>query len=396
MTTFLSFIKAKKLFAIIIGIVIVAVGAFLLLRPTNKNSVYTVGRDTIVNTLLINGTYTTASQTPVNSPADGIITKLYVKNGDQVKKNDPLFYVESTATEEEKAAAYANYLTASSALGTDKAALFSLQSTMFSAWKVYTDIAENSTYQNSDSSPNTSNRVLTPFTTAQDDWLAAEASYKNQQTVIAKDQAALTSAQLASNATQSITVNAPAVGTVVNFQKQIGDQVQSVQTAIAAQTQSGQSTNVIPPVLVISDLSNPVLTASVDQVNIPRINIGQTVSIVFDALPNETFAGVVHSLDTVGTKTQGTTDYNVGIEVPDVSPDVMPNMTASATVEIARRENVLTVPNKAIVEKNGKPYVQKAGASATNLTLVEVGLQGLTKTEVIRGLSAGDKIRVPN
>ncbi len=396
MGSFLAFIQAKKILAIITAIVLVVLLCLFLFRPSKNDTVYTVVQGTIVNTLLINGIYTTASQVPVNSPADGIITKVYVKNGIEVKKGDPLLYIESTATEEEKAAAYANYLTASSALGTDQAALYSLQSAMFGAWKVYTDIAENSTYQNSDSSPNTSNRILTPFTTAQDDWLAAEANYKNQQAVIAKDQASLTSAQLAYNATQSITVHAPAVGTVVNFQKQVGDQVQSVQTSIAAQTQSGQAAGVIPPVLVISDFSNPVFTASVDQVNIPRIKIGQKVTIVFDALPSQTFTGKVQSLDTVGTKTQGTTDYMVGIEVNNISADVMPNMTASATIETARRENVLIIPNNAIIEKNGIPYIQKAGASATNLTRVELGVKGLTKTEVLRGLSLGDKIIVPN
>ncbi|HUD44289.1 MAG TPA: efflux RND transporter periplasmic adaptor subunit [Patescibacteria group bacterium] len=388
--------KNHKKLAIIVGI-IAAFIIFLifLLQPSSQSFVYTVKRENLVNTLLINGTFTTASQVQVNSPADGIIFKLYVSNGDEVKKGDPLFHVESTATDEEKAAAYANYLSASSAVETDKATLYSLQSIMFADWKNYTDLSTNSTYENSDKSPNTTNRVLPEFTTAQDNWLAAEANYKDQQSVIAKDQAALNSATLSYNATQDITVNSPAAGSVVNLQKKVGDQIQSVQTSLSAQTQSGQSANVIPPVLVVSDLSDPVITASVDQVNIPRIKIGQKANIVFDALPNQTFTGDVQSLDTVGTITQGTTDYNVGIEVNHVSSQIMPNMTASITLETARKENILTIPNNAIISKNGENFVQLANTNKNNLTEVVLGLQGLTKTEVVSGLVTGDKVMIP-
>ncbi len=161
---------------------------------------------------------------------------------------------------------------------------------------------------------------------------------------------------------------------------------------MSAESQAGQTGNVIPPVLIISDLSNPVITASVDQVNMPRIKIGQKAGIVFDALPNQTFTGVVSSMDTVGIKTQGTTDYNVGIKVNNVPRDIMPNMTASITLETARKVNILTIPNDAIIKKNGENFVQLAGDDKNILTPVSLGLKGLTKTEVVSGLSIGDKV----
>jgi len=74
--------------------------------------------------------------------------------------------VASTATAQERAFALATYLSTKTQLNTAQAGLFSLQSTMFAKWKTYTDIAQSSSYQNSDLSPNTTNRVLTPFTIA--------------------------------------------------------------------------------------------------------------------------------------------------------------------------------------------------------------------------------------
>lgn len=376
----LSFTYHKKLYSICIGILVCLLLAFIF-RPPPKKNTYTVQKEDIISTLLINGTYSTASQVEVHSPANGIIAKLYVSDGTTVKKGDPLFHIESTATEEEKASAYATFLQAKTAVDVANATAYTLRSTMYTNWKKFTDLATNGTYQHGDGSPDDTNRLnAAEFQEAEDNWHAAETSYKNQQTVVTQAQAALRSATFSYNATQSITVNAPAAGTVVNFQKKVGDQVKNTQSL---------------PILIISDLRNPVVIASVDQVNMPRIKLGQKASIVFDALPDQTFSGSVDSLDTVGTKTQGTTSYNVGIVVHDVSEDAKPNMTTSITLETLRKEGVIAIPNTAIIEKNEHMYVQKNGQDIGHLTEIKVGVKGLTKTEILQGLSTGDTIILP-
>lgn len=383
MNRLIAFVKRHKLVSIIIIILIITfVSLTFLSSSTNGATVYTVKHENLVNTVLVNGTYTIASQTQVISPTNGIITQLFVGNGMQVKKGDPLFHVESSATPDQQKTAYATYLADESTLKADTATLYSLQSTMYSEWNTYYQLATNSTYQNSNGSPNTTNRVLPEFTTAQDNWLAAEANYKNQQAVLAKDQAALSQALQAYNETQSVTVTAPISGKIINLGSSVSDQVQAPFTA--------QPT--VPPVLVIADFSNPVLVSAVDQVNIPKLQVGQKASVVFDALPNQTFAGMIKTIDAAGTKTQGSVDFNVYVTVPNIPSAIRPNMTASITVETARRDNVLTIPNDAIIQKGNTSYVQLAGQSQQNLTPIVLGLQGLTKTEVIRGLTEGSKV----
>ena len=229
----------------------------------------------------------------------------------------------------------------------------------------------------------------------QKDFAAAEQAFKTVDTTINAAVAGVNIAQRTYEETQSVTVNAPSEGSVFNLQKNVGDQIQSVQTETATQTQLAQTSTIIPPILIISDLSNPVITASVDQVNIPRMKLDQKAAIIFDALPNQTFAGYVKSLDVIGTKTQGTTTYNVTLGVNDVSQDIKPNMTASITIEVVRKENILTVPNDAITHKEDRNFVQVANTSNSSLQEVVIGLKGLTTTEVISGLSIGDKIVVP-
>lgn len=387
----LSSVFSRKKFFIPVAIIIILIIFWTLLgQKTNNTFVAAVQREDLVNTVLVNGTYNIASQTQVTSPTNGVISKLFVANGDMVKKGDPLYHVESSATVDQQKAAYATYLAASSTLQADIADLYTLQSGMYSSWKTYMDISTNSTYQNSDGSPNTKNRVLPEFTTAQDNWLAAEANYKNQQAVIAKDNAALSSAKQLYDETQSATVTSPATGEVINLADKVNDQVSVPLPQSATQTASVQEAT--SPVLIIADYSNPVLVASVDQANIPSMSVGQKASIVFDALPDQTFYGSVTHIDAAGTKNQGATDFNVDVIVNHIPSTIRPNMTASITIETAREDNVLTIPNDAIIKKNGKTYVQLAGKSSSDLTPVVLGLKALTKTEVISGLSEGDKV----
>lgn len=371
----------KASFGLVVVVVLTIVYFKLISSP--GAGVYKVKSENLINTVLINGNYSVAAQTQVSSPTNGVITQLYVENGQEVKKGDDLFHVESSATESEKKAAYATYLTDSSALKADQATLYSLQSTMYSKWKTYTDLATNSTYQKSDGSPNETNRVLPEFTTAQDDWLKAEADFKNQQAVIAADQAALSSSLQSYNETQSTTVVAPIKGEVINLASKVNDQVHA-KTATSTK-----------PVLSIADFANPQVVSEVDQVNIPKLKIGQQADIVFDALPNQTFGGTIENIDSYGTKTQGTVNFGVYIKAENLPDTIKPNMSATITIETARKENVLTVPNEAITKKDGKNYVQLVGHGKNDLTEVGIGLKGLTKTEITSGLKKGDKVQLP-
>lgn len=351
---------------------------YVFSQPAQTTTVYTVHPHDLMTSLLVNGTYTVAAQTPVTSPTNGTITELFVQNNTVVKKGDQLFHIESSATADQQKKAYADYLAAQSVVNADKADAYTLQSLMFSKWDTFFHLATNSTYQNGDGSPNTTNRILPEFTTAQDDWLASEARYKNQQGVLAKDQAALASALLTYNETKSVTVTAPAAGTVTNLTAQIGDQVEAAATR---------------PVLLITDFSNPVIVSDIDQDNIPHLAVGQQAQIVFDALPDQTYSGYVSVIDANGTKVQGTVTFRTIITLSHVSPQMHPNMTATITIETAKRVGVLTVPNDALTHTNGHWYVQRTHTNARSL--VTIGVQGTTSTEITGGLRDGDTITIP-
>lgn len=389
MRQFFEHVKTqKKILFIPLAIILILTIRFFLLQQAGTDIIYKVKRADLVDTIQISGTYQTAAQTQVISPSHGILTKVYVENGQQVKKGAPLFHVESTATDEQKKSAYATYLAASSALKADEAALYSLQSTMYAKWKIYTDTATNSTYENDDGSPDVENRTLTEFTTKQDDWLAAEANFKNQQAVIAKDQAALASAKQLYDQTQSVTVTAPIAGTIVNLLATTGDEV----TAAKPLALSGTSVVSAQPeaVLTVANLANPYLSTDVNEEYAARIAQGQKAEIIFDALKTQTFAGTVTSTATVGVTNQGIVSYPTRIQITDVPTNIKPGMTAIITIETLRKDDVFAVPNSALIKKDNNYFIQTT--TTKRLIPVTLGVRGASKTEITSGLTEGNTI----
>src|SRR5258708_7430653 len=159
MNNILSFIQAKKIFFIpIVGLVIFFTIRTIILQKPSPDIPYTVTRENLVDTVQVSGTYTTASQTVVSSPANGTIANLYVSNGDYVKKGDRLFYIASTATTDQQNAAYTVYAGALSALQTAQNSVQSLDATMWTKQQAYLSAQNEQNYMiNNATNPSTKN-----------------------------------------------------------------------------------------------------------------------------------------------------------------------------------------------------------------------------------------------
>ena len=129
MTRLLNFKYSKVIFLILL-ISFFIFFRFFLLKEKDPRLTYLVERDSLVDTIEVSSVYSTAMQKEVYSTADGIITELFVTNGEAVEKGDKLFHVESTATEEEKAAAYAAYMKSLKAYNLAKQSKVTLQSSL--------------------------------------------------------------------------------------------------------------------------------------------------------------------------------------------------------------------------------------------------------------------------
>ncbi len=180
------------------------------------------------------------------------------------------------------------------------------------------------------------------------------------------------------DATKSKTVYSPASGKVVNLLKSVGD-------GVASQV-GGQ------PVLLVTNLETPSIIAKASEIDVIRLKEGQEAQIIFDADKKTIFTGKVTAIDTVGTTTAGITTYDVRIELSDFSSlAIKPGMTATITINTYENNDVVSVPNTAILYQDNHAYLKKANKQE-ELVKVDLGYQGLTKTEIASELPEGLEI----
>lgn len=370
----------KKALVIIIAVILFFVISGFIANFFKKPGYVTdtVKRGNVTQVVTESGTILTNGKADVYSPTTGIIEQVFVQNGDTVEANQQLFSAKSIATPQEKQAAYADYMAAKSSLDGAQATLNSLQSAMFSAWDTYKTLAENDTYENADGSPKTDQRNLPQFHIAQKDWYAAEAQYKNQQTVISAAQSRTSAAWLAYQATQNSTVVAPVAGKVANLSVANGSSV-SVNSALAP----------VQPVLSIANFSTTEAQVLLGENDIAKVEPGQTVDIRADAAPNTTLKGIVRRVDSIGTLVKGVIRYGVYMEITNPTDALRPGMNIDATIHTGSVKQVLTVPNTAVKPYQGGKAVRIPGKSkgAVDYAPVVVGMRGEKQTEIKQGLS---------
>lgn len=118
--------------------------------------------------------------------------------------------------------------------------------------------------------------------------------------------------------------------------------------------------------VIAADLARMQLSASVDESDLGQVAAGQQVSFHVDAYPSETFDGVVSQIRLNPTTTNNVVTYAAIIDAPNRQLKLKPGMTATATIEVARRDDVVRVPSAALRFKpDAATLAQYAATSAS-------------------------------
>jgi len=104
------------------------------------------------------------------------------------------------------------------------------------------------------------------------------------------------------------------------------------------------------PVLfqIAPDISQMQIDTSISEADIGMIQKGQKATFTVDAYPTLTFKATVKEIRLNATIQQGVVFYNVVLSVDNRDQKLMPAMTAYVRVEVAKKENVLAIPNAAL------------------------------------------------
>lgn len=197
------------------------------------------------------------------------------------------------------------------------------------------------------------------------------------------------SVESAQKAMENYTITSPISGTVIEKKFKAGDTLDS-----ASLTAAGGN------LAVIYDMTTLTFEMEIHELDINKIQLGQEVHIVADAVEGAEFRGYVDGLSINGVTVAGMTSYPITVVILDPE-DLKPGMNVSAEVILDAVGQVLSVPVDAVIRGEDGAYVQVAPPAALDpegnvidFTLlerakVELGVSDSSYIQILSGLEAG-------
>jgi HlyD family secretion protein len=387
--------KARKKTVIIIGaVVVVALGAFFLLRPLFSRAdgvnyaTKPVAYADIVATVNETGIVNPVTQVMVGSEVSGTIRALNVDFNSKVHKGQVLANLDPTtyqaAVDSAKASimlAQANADSAVVNVGKMKAEL---------DLKNLTAQRDEPLMQQGLINQNQMDTDTTAGESAQQDYLAAQAQVRVAQAQIGIVKGQLAQAQY--NLSKTVILS-PFDGVVMARNVSIG---QTVAASLQTPTLFTLATN----------LTDMQVDTSVDEADVGTLRQGESAEITVTAFPNVVFSGTVLQVRINPTTVQNVVTYDAVVQVHDTSGRLLPGMTAQVTIQVAKKTHVLAVPIAAVLYRplaapgaggagSGAPAgPQVAGAAGSKVAIWKLVAGKPTPLQVVIGLSDGKNLEI--
>ncbi len=146
-------------------------------------------------------------------------------------------------------------------------------------------------------------------------------------------------------------------------------------------------------VLVLSD--RLIIKAQVDETDIGRVKLGQSVEISLDAYPDKTFPGTVDHIAYESTLINNVNIYNVDILPKRTAGYIRSGMGANVSIIEKQKEHVLTLPIDAVKQENGTAYVllfNGANGAKPKKQNVTLGMSDEKQVEILEGLAPSAQV----
>ena len=356
----------KKKIIIVVAVVAVAAVAFFLLKGKKQESTMTyetakVERATIGNSVTATGTIEPVTKVEVGTQVSGIIDKIYVDYNSTVKKGQVIAELDKTNLLSELNSAKSNLESAESDL--------KYQQTYYKSQKALYDkgLISGNEYDN-----------------ALNALRQAQSTYNVRKEAVQKAQTNLNYAIITS----------PIDGIIIS------KDVEEGQTVAASYS--------TPTLFTIAqDLTDMRVITDVDEADIGEVAVGQRVSFTVDAYPGETFEGKVTQVRLEATTESNVVTYEVVISASNKDLKLKPGLTANVTIYTLERENILSVPTKAlrftpseqtinkgekIEDCQGTHKVWVREGKTLKAYAVKTGITNGTRTEILSGIKEGSEV----
>ncbi len=328
----------------------------------------------ISESVYASGVIKSKNQYQVYSSVGGLVQTLLVKEGDVVKKGDPLFIIENeasklTAENAKIAADFAAQNTNGERLRELKTAIETAKNAMLNdsllaarLRRLYADGAETKVNME---------RQELAYTISRNNYKAAHARYSDL-----KKQLDFAAAQ----SKKQLSISNTLAGNYV-VRSQTAGRVYIISIEV------GEIVGVQSPVAVIGDAESFLAELQVDEYDIMRIKKGQQVLLSLDSYKGQVYEAAVSKIDLI--MNERTRTFTIEAEFTKAPPLLYPNLTTEANVVIQTKEKALTIPRSYLVNDSIVLMPNKEKRR------VKIGLKDYQEVEILSGLKAGETILKP-
>ena len=148
-------------------------------------------------------------------------------------------------------------------------------------------------------------------------------------------------------------------------------------------------------ILQIVGLGKMIGNGVVDEVDIARVSVGQTVALRLDALPDVQLAGSVQDL-AKNVEPKSFTDpskiVKLKVAIGATKIPLRPGMRFRGNVEVERRPNAIVVPVECVFVKPDGPIAYRKRGQGFERVKLELGKRSASAIEVVKGLETGDRV----
>ena len=320
-----------------------------------------VSKQNISTSITATGTIEPVTKVEVGTQVSGIIDKIYVDYNSVVKKGQVIAELDKTNLVSELNSAQSNLANAQSNLTYQKA-----------NYSRYKNLYEKGLIAAND------------FENARLSYEQAQQQVKIQQQSVEKARTNLGYA----------TITSPIDGVILSKEVEEGQTVASAMTT---------------PTLfnIAQDLTDMRVIADIDEADIGGVVEGQRVTFTVDAFPDDVFNGSVTQVRQEATTESNVVTYEVVISAPNDDLKLKPGLTANVTIYTLEKNNVLTVPAKAlrftpndaimtdgesIEDVKAKNKVWTHEGNVFKAHAVEIGTTNGTLTEIVSGIKEGTEV----
>ncbi len=336
--------KKKKLLLVAGGLVVIAAAAVAWKAKNGQRGkievqVEPVAARQIVQTVTATGRIQPVTQVNISADVSAKITRLAVEEGSWVEKGQLLLELdrERLAAEVESSEANLRVSQAQARVAEENLA------------KVTKDLE----------------RVQSLFDQSLESRAALDAAAATTEVERARHRSSLDGVEQSRAALKQVrdalsktTIFAPMAGTVSRLEKEVGE------IALGSQFQEDI-------ILVLSNLTGMEALVDVDENDIVQIALGDEATIEVDALPGQTFAGLVTEIaNSAKTAAEGTadqkTEFEIKVAITVPGSQLRPGMTASADIVTEVRESALGVPIQCVAVRTPDQLLAKEGKDKKN------------------------------